>query len=605
MAVKLDRLLPILDWRQRITPDNLRADLMASVTNAAVALPQGVAFAIIAGLPPEFGLYASMVTAFVAAFFGSSMVMISGPTTALSAILFALLHDMAPPGTAVYVEFALLVTLLVGVFQLAAGFARLGSLVAFVSHSVITGFTAAAALLIAVSQIGVALGLQLEGGGTVFERLWRVFGALDGIEPVAALISGTTLLLVAVLQTRFRKLPGFLIALVAGSLLGYALDAGGRGIELIGTLPAVFPQFHLPEVTAGDIRLLAPGAAAIALVGLLEAISIGRSFALRRGERFDANQEILGQGLSNLVGGFFQCYAGSGSFTKSGVNAEAGARTPLATMFSCVILALILLLVAPLVAWIPTPAIAGLILYVAWRLIDIAEFRRVFRTSPPETLILMLTLAAGLLVKLDFSIYVGVIASFAVFIYKSSRPLLRVTAPTTGRGERRRFRNAELHNLVECPQILVIRLDGPLFFGSVEYIEHQFRLLERERPGQKHILFYLKGIGRLDLSGADFLRHEIRAARARGGSFRIALAMPLLDQLRRYHVVEELGEGNVYISKAEALEDAIAELDFEICAGCTKRIWQECSRLPGAELIATDADTNAGDEENASDAAPR
>ncbi|NVK42776.1 MAG: SulP family inorganic anion transporter [Oceanospirillaceae bacterium] len=588
MNSRLNRVLPVLNWRDRITPPNLRADLMASVTNAAVALPQGVAFAIIAGLPPEFGLYASMVTAFVAAFFGSSMVMISGPTTALSAILFALLHDQAEPGTAIYIEFALMVTLLVGVFQLAAGLARLGSLVAFVSHSVITGFTAAAALLIAVSQIGVALGLRLEEGGTVFERLWRVIAAVDGVEPVAALISLVTLAIVAVLQSRFRKLPGFLIALIAGTVLGWALDAEARGIDLIGTLPAVFPTWHVPQVEAGDIRLLAPGAAAIALVGLLEAISIGRAFALRRGERFDANQEILGQGLSNLVGGFFQCYVGSGSFTKSGVNAEAGARTPLATMLSCLLLALILLLVAPLVAWIPAPAIAGLILYVAWRLIDIAEFRRVFSTSPPETLILLLTLAAGLLVKLDFSIYVGVIASFAVFIYKSSRPRLQVTAPTTGRSDRRRFRNAQLHNLVECPQIRVVRLDGPLFFGSVEYIEQQFRLLEHERPEQKHILFYLKGIGRLDLSGADFLRHEIRAARARGGSFRIALALPLLEQLRRYHVVEELGEGNVYISKAEALEDAIAELDFDICAQCTKRIWLECSRLPGAELIATD-----------------
>ncbi|MFC6673981.1 SulP family inorganic anion transporter [Marinobacterium aestuariivivens] len=434
-------------------------------------------------------------------------------------------------------------------------------------------------------------------GGTVFDRLARVLAAIGDTEPLAAAIAGTTLLLVAVLQTRYRRLPGFLIALVAGSLLGWALDAGERGVGMIGTLPSVFPVFHLPDVSAGDVRVLAPGAAAIALVGLLEAISIGRAFALRRGERFDANQEIIGQGLSNLGGGFFQCYVGSGSFTKSGVNAEAGARTPLATMLSCILLALILLLVAPLVAYIPTPAIAGLILYVAWRLIDFREFGRVFRSSRPETMILLLTLTAGLLIKLDFSIYVGVIASFAVFIFNSSRAVLRATAPTPGRAGRRYFRNAERHNLTECPQMLVVRLDGPLFFGSVDYVEQQFRLLELTKPDQKHIVFYLKGMGTMDLAGADLLRHEIRAARARGGSFRIALALPLLEQLRRFHVVDELGEENIYISKAEALEDAIYGLDYGICAHCTKRIWLECENLPGAGLIASDREGVSEDAE--------
>lgn len=595
MADLIDRLLPPRRWVSQVNAETLRHDAFAGFSNAAIVIPQGVAFATIAGLPPEMGLYTAMITAAIAAFWGSSMVMISGPTTAISAVVFATLQDLAPAGTSRLVELALMITILVGLIQLVAGLARLGGLVSFVSHSVMTAFTAAAAVLIATSQLPGAFGVAVEGGGNVLERLHRLGTSLPETSLLSLAIAATTLGSLLLCERYARRLPGFLIALVIGALLCLALGGPAKGVAMVGEIPAAFPVFSPPTDALGDIGALIPGALAIALVGLLEAISIGRAFAVRRKEKFDANQEMIGQGLSNAVGGFFQCYAGSGSFTRSGVNAEAGARTPIAGILSSLFLAIILLLFSDLIRYIPVPAMAGLILYVAWRLIDFGELRRVVSTSRSETVILVLTLGAGLLVELDFAIYVGVIASFAVFIYQSSHPSIRVSAPVVSATGRRKFRNADLHGIPECPQIVAIRLDGPLYFGSVEHVEHEFEVMRRKRPGQKHVLLYLKGVGKIDLAGADFLIDAIRQIRAQGGTFHIiALFPPLLDSLRRFHVIEEIGEDHLHISKGEALAAAIPDIDHGICVTCTKRVFLECAALPGASGVDAEAGSAAG-----------
>lgn len=593
MATFATRILPAKGWIPTLNGQTIRQDAFAGFSNAAIVIPQGVAFATIAGLPPEMGLYTAMITALIAAFWGSSMVMISGPTTAISAVIFATLQDIALPGSSRFVELALMITILVGLIQLAAGLARLGGLVSFVSHSVMTAFTATAAVLIGVSQIPGSLGLIVEGGGNVLERIHRVVSHLEGVSGLSALIAGATLLSLILFQKLAPRLPGFLLALVVGALLCFALSGEERGIAMVGEIPAALPSFAPPAGAISDITSLIPGAMAIALVGLLEAISIGRSFALRRREKFDANQEMIGQGLSNAVGGLFQCYAGSGSFTRSGVNAEAGAKTPLAAILSSAFLAVVLILFSDLIRYIPVPAMSGLILYVAWRLIDFAEIKRVLQTSRAETLILVATLLAGLFIELDFAIYVGVIASFSVFIYESSHPSIRVSAPVVTATGRRKFRNADMHGIPECPQIVTIRLDGPLYFGSVEHVEREFELMRRSRPDQKHVIFYLKGVGKIDLAGADFLISAIRDVRASGGSFHIvALFPPLLESLRRFHVIEEIGEDHLHISKGEALAAALLEINSAVCAGCVKRIFTECSAMPGAVSEKTNASSD-------------
>jgi len=412
------------------------------------------------------------------------------------------------------------------------------------------------------------------------ERLIQLAEHFTQINGFAFVIAVSTLMSAIILQKLVPRLPGFLFALIAGSLLAWALDAANNGVSMVGALPPLALTFSPPTSVLRDIGTLAPGAAAIALVGLLEAISIGRAFAVRRKEQFDANQEMIGQGLSNVVGGFFQCYAGSGSFTRSGLNAAVGAVTPLSGIFASLFLGLTLLFIAPLVAYIPTPAMAGLILFVAWKLIDVKEITHIVVSKSPETVILLLTLGAGLLIELDFAIYVGVIASLCVFIYESAYPELPITAPVVSPSGARKFRDVEAHDMDQCPQLVTFRLDGPLYFGSVEHIERKIKKMRRDKPKQIHMILYLKGVGKIDLAGADLLIDTIREVKSKGGSFRIvALFPPLINSLRKLHVIDELGEDHLFSSKGEAVSDATNDLNRTICKVCLKDVFLECDSI--------------------------
>ncbi|TNF22588.1 MAG: SulP family inorganic anion transporter [Rhodobacteraceae bacterium] len=574
-------LTPLRPWMARMSPATLRADALAGLTNAAIFLPQGVAFAIIAGLPPHYGLYTAMITTAIAAIWGSSSVMVSGPTTAISAVLFTSISAQATPGTETYIALALAVTVMVGLVQLAAGLARLGGLIAFISHSVIVGFTAAAAILIGVSQLGGALGIEVAGGGGIFERLSRLLAAIGGTHPTALAIAAVTLASILVIQRIDRRIPAYIVALVAGSATGWALDAQAQGIAMFAELPAVIPSFLVPDVGASQIVALLPAAATIAFVGLLEAISIGRSFAVRRGERFDPNQEIVGQGLSNTIGGFFQCYAGSGSFTRSGLNAESGARTPMAAVLAAIFLLVLLLILAPLVRYIPVPAISSIILYVAWRLVNFAEIRHILR-SKAETAILAATLLTGILTHLELAIVAGVIASLVRFLYDSARPFVGVGAPTYVDGHRC-FRNADTFNLPQCPQLRMMRMHGPVFFASVDAVETALRRMDRAHPDQTTQILELKGTETVDMAGADFLISEIRRARRRGGDFHIIATYPgLLRRLARMGVIDVLGADHLHANKTRAIAMGVPSLRDDICQRCRARVFFECSQRPGA-----------------------
>lgn len=572
-------------WFKKVDRCTLGADALAGLTNAAIVLPQGVAFAVVAGLPPEYGLYTAMITPVIAAIWGSSTILVSGPTTAISAVVFATLSDLAEPGTSDFVTMALTLTIVAGLFQIVAGLFRLGGLVTFVSHSVIVGFTAAAALLIAASQLAGALGLTVERGGGVIERLARVAEAAPEANLKAAAIALITLLVIPLAQRLGPKVPAYLIALAVGSLAGLALGAEEAGIAMFAPLPSILPTFAPPAATPSTIIAVLPGAASIALVGLLESLSIGRSFALRRREAYDSNQEIIGQGLSNTIGGFFQAYAGAGSFTRSALNAETGARTPLAAILAAGFLLAMLFVVAPLVDRIPVPAMAGIILFVAYRLIDRREIRHILNSSRSETLILLLTFLAGIVIDLEASIFVGLVTSLAVFLHRSAHPFVSVLAPAILNG-RRQLRGAVLNDLPQCPDILILRIDGPCFFASVEHLESRFRRIEQRFPQSRSKILQLKGIGRLDLSGADFLVVEIGRARRAGGDFRLVAGhFELVRELERLHVIDVLGRDNLHPTKGEAIAAAVAAVPDDICRSCTARVFVECAERPSPDDV--------------------
>ena len=578
-GLSMRQVFPFLAWRHMLTKENLKADAFAGLTGATIVLPQAVAFAAIAGLPPEYGFYTAMVTPIIAALFGSSWHVISGPTTAISALVFGALSGSFEPGSTEFIQAAITLTLLVGVFQLALGLARLGALVDFVSHSVMVGFMAGAASLVGLSQLDNALGIDLPRPDKVVEFFSQLIEKAPSADWRSLLIAAISLFVGVVCKKYFPRWPNYLFALFVGSVVSISLEGAQNDVKHIGAIPDVIPGLSAPLFSIEVLGDLAPAAFAIALVGLLEAVSIARAVAIKSGQDLDGNQEFIGQGLSNTVGSFFQCYAASGSFTRSGVNYEAGAKTPMAAILAAGFLFLILLFVAPLFAYVPIPSMAGVIILVAWKLIDFKELWHIIETSRAETAIAIITFVSTLFINLEFAIYIGVMLSFLIFLNKSAHPYLIIISPDPNT-KHKMFRAADTNNLVECPQLVFARLEGPFYFGSVEHIRRKFREIERKHAKQKHMLFMVKGVGEIDLPAAELLIEEARRRKRRGGTFHVqAKAVSSIQRLDRFHVSEALSTEHVHTSKGDAIAEIIPTLDQSICGTCTARIFNECPGL--------------------------
>jgi SulP family sulfate permease len=576
------RAMPFRAWRPEVTKRNFRSDLVAGLTGAIIVLPQGVAFAMIAGLPPQYGLYTAIVPAIIAALFGSSHHLVSGPTTAISIVLFTTISPHTPPGSATYIEMVLTLTFLAGLFQFALGLARLGALINFVSHSVVVGFTAGAAVLIGTSQMSNLLGVP-GSKRHAFIHVWiDLLPNIPHSSLRAIAIGVLTLAVALLLRTAAPKLPGMLIAMIAGSVLSLALHGAEHGVRLVGSLPARLPPFSLPDLSTANIRDLAPPALAVAMLGLAEAVSIARAVATRSLQRIDSNQEFIGQGLSNIIGSFFSSYASSGSFTRTGVNYDAGARTPLSAVVAALALALILLLIAPLTAYLPIPAMAGILLLVAWNLVDFHHIRTIIRTSRQEAAVLAITFLATLLVELEFAIYVGVMLSLLLYLNRTSHPGF-VTLAAEHEGTQQRFVNIERRDIPECPQLKILRVDGSLFFGAVNHFAEELSAITRRSPEQAHILIVGGGINFIDVAGAETLANEARRLHREGRKLYLcSLKGEVVETLHRGGYAERIGEENILGSKKAAIRKLVPRLDPERCRACLLRVFDECSMMPGA-----------------------
>ena len=579
---------PFLIWWPQVTKETLRADGLAGLTGAIVVLPQGIAFASIAGMPPEYGLYAAMVPAILAALFGSSPQLVSGPTTAASIVLFSSLSALALPGTAEYVTLALTLTFMVGFIELALGLARLGLLVNFVSHSVIVGFTAGAAILIAFNQVENFLGLEPLGPGLeeghVLERLWDNVLRIRDINPLALAVGAITLASGLASRKWLPRMPYMLTAMLVGTAVSALINTlvpedGMWGlVPTVGHIPATLPPLSAPDFSLSTIKDLAPAAFAVSLFALAEAVSISRALAAKSGHYIDGNQEFIGQGISNIVGSFVSSYVATGSFNRSAVNYEAGARTPLSAIIAGGLLIPVVVLVAPALAFLPDAAMAGILFLIAWGLIDFHHIRRITRASKAEAVVLWVTFAATLFLELEFAIILGVMLSLGVFLRQASRPRVQVRTPDP-RLPKHRFNTDP--DLPECPQMKMIRIDGAIFFGAVNYVAERLRIIARRSPQQKHLVILARSINFVDVAGAELLAREARHRRAMGGGLYFhQMKDGAKEPLREGGYMEEIGEDNLFESKGEAIAEVFNRLDRNICQRCEKRIFSECQSLP-------------------------
>jgi len=570
------RFLPFLVWWPLVGRDSIRADLLAGLTGAVIVLPQGVAFAMIAGLPPEYGLYTAMVTPIVAALFGSSLHLISGPTTAISIVVFSAISHHADPGTAEFISLTLTLTFLAGIYQLAFGLMRLGTLVNFVSHSVVIAFTAGAAILIMTSQLKHVLGIYVPKGESFLHTWVDIVNQIGHINYYVLTVALSTLIF-ALLSKRFLpRLPYMLLAMIFGSLVSLLLNAEAHGIKLVGEMPAHLPPLSMPDFSIATIRQLAPEALAVALLGLIEAVSIARSVATQSQQNINGNQEFIGQGLSNMVGSFFSSYAGSGSFTRSGINYQTGAKTPLSAIFAALFLALTILLIAPLTAYLPIAAMGGIILLVGYSLIDFHHIKGIIKASYAETSVLVVTFLATLFLELEFAIYAGILLSLVFYLNQTARPKIVTLAPDPEE-RRRHLANLERKALSECPQLKIIRLDGSLFFGAVNYVSTKLHRMKENEPTLSHLLIVADAINFIDVAGAEMLVQESKYWKTQGGSLYLCgLKMEAENFLRSGGYLEEIGEHNLFSLKKEAIAEIFKQLDHPFCQTCEQRIFREC-----------------------------
>lgn len=554
-------------WVNEVDRRTLRGELQSAAVGALVVLPQGIAFASLAGVPPSWGLYTSIVPCIVAALAGSARTMVSGPTNATSLALAAMLAPLAAVHTPAYLQLVLAVTFTVGMLQILLGGLRLGSLTDFISPSVMLGFTSGAAMLIA----------------------WHAME--DVVVAWPALFVGAVTLALAVLTKRwFGRGQNMLLALVAGSLLAAGLTWAGIESEHVGRLPKALPQMHAPQLTAHDLRRIGSVAFALAIISLGQTMAIAKTMAARRGDLFDPNRECLGQGLSNVAGSFTSCFVSCGSLNRSVVSEDSGARTPLAAVMSGLLVLVLLLVAAPVLAWIPISAIAGLLLLVAWSLLDRAHWQRVLRLDRAEAAIAAGTFVATLTVSLEVAILGGVIASLVTYLYRSARPPLRTlgfVAPPGGAGKRSlvAIDEAPAGALPECPQLKMLRVEGPVYFGAVAHVAERLHALRSAPDPQRHLLVAAPAMSSIDLAGADLWEAERMRRLAMGGDLYFHRPrQPVAELWRRSGFVDRLGADHLFDSKPQAIASIVPRLDEAICARCTARIFEECARRPGAPV---------------------
>jgi Sulfate permease and related transporters (MFS superfamily) len=577
------RLLPLLSWWPQVTRRTLKADLWAGLTGAVIVLPQCVAFADIAGLPTEYGLYAAMVPVIIAALFGSSHHLVSGPTTTVSLLVFVTLAHFAAPYSPEYIRLALTLALLAGVMKLALGLARFGAIVNFVSFSVITGYMAGAAVLIATSQLGAVTGLDLPRGGLFLHAWEHLAGHLGSVNPYSLGIGLGTMAFALVIRYLAPKAPGMLLAMIFGGVLCAATGAREHGVALLGALASSLPPLSAPSLDLDSVRRLVPGAVAVAMLGLAEAVSIARAVAVRSQQMIDNSQEFVGQGLSNILGSFFSAYPTSGSFTRTGLNFESGAKTPLAAVFSALMLAGIVLLIAPLTAYLPVAAMGGVILLVAANLVDVKGIRHILRTDRSEVAVLAATFLATLFVQMEFAIFCGVLLSLLLYLKRTSHPSFIVLAPDPS-NLRRPLVNVRRKDVPECPQLKILRLDGSIFFGAVTHISEELHRIMDAFPEQCHILIVGGGINFIDASGCHMLFNEALSLKLSGRDmFFCSLKTEVLEVLKRGMCLQRLGGEHIFESESLAIAHMVPRLDPERCACCHARVFRECERMPGGE----------------------
>lgn len=575
----LNRLLPFLDWLKDYGPSMFRRDAVAGITVAVVLVPQAMAYAMLAGLPPVYGLYAASVAPWIGALWGSLRQLATGPIAIMSLLVLTSLTPFAEPGSSRFIELAILLSLLVGILYLGIGLFRLGILMAFISHSAVKGFTSAAALIITATQLPHFLGISLGHHESVVFMAVELVKHLPELHLPTLGIGAVAFVLIYGLKRVKNTLPAGLIALVVTTLAVVFLGLDKSGVAVVGQSPSGLPSFRLPQVDPDLVSDLLGPAIVIALVSFAETYSVGKAISGETKQKLDVDQEFIGQGLANLVGAFFQSYPVSGSFSRSAINFSAGAKTGIASTISSFGVIIALLFLTPLLTHIPKAALAALVISAVLLLFHPREVFALWRMNRHDGIVAVTVFVLALLTKPDYALLIGVVASLMFFLWKTMHPrIVRVSRDP----ELKMFVNADALDKPSCPQMLQLRSDNSIYFANAEYtVEHILERLDEQETPVRYLLLDFQAMGFIDVTGVDELRTLLEEVRSRGMDMALMeVHQPVMAVLQSTGFLQALQPDHVLQKRGDAIGFLFQQLDHGYCRKtCPHRLFIECATV--------------------------
>jgi SulP family sulfate permease len=575
MKRNLSQLLPILEWGRNYSRETLSSDLLAAVIVTIMLIPQSLAYALLAGLPAQVGLYASILPLVAYGIFGSSRTLSVGPVAVVSLMTAASVGQIAQSGSVDYLQAAMLLALMSGGFLFLMGVLRMGFLANFLSHPVIAGFITASGILIAFSQFKHILGIEAHGENllVLIQSLLENISDTNlatlaiGVPVVLFLFwvrSGLAKVLRAVGLSPYAanlvSKTGPVIGVLVSSYVAYRFQLSEQGVALVGQVPVGLPALSIPDVSNPAWRQLLVSAIFISIIGFVESVSVGHTLAAKRRQRISPDQELIGLGAANIASSFSGGYPVTGGFARSVVNFDAGAQTPAAGMMTAVGIALAALYLTPLLAWLPNATLAATIIVAVLSLIDLSILKRTWVYAKSDFVAVATTIVVTLTLGVEIGVACGVLASLALHLFKTSKPHIAVVGEVPGTEH---YRNVNRHKVITHPSILSIRIDESLYFANATYIEdHIYELLE-EKPAVKHVILMCTAVNEIDLSALEVLESINQRLLQSGIQLHLSeVKGPVMDVLERTNFIAELG-GQVWLSQHQAeqhiLQNSVAQ----------------------------------------------
>ena len=554
------KYIPLIGTIGNYKKEYFSKDLIAALTVAVVVIPQSMAYALIAGVNPVYGLYTAIVSTILASAFGSSNHIIAGPTNAIALLVAGSLGKYTGQDNVYQMLF--LMTFMVGVLQILFGVIKLGKVINFVSHSVVIGFTAGAGVLIGLGQLSTLLSISIKNSAhmSTMQKFYYVMTHLSETNLYALGLGVMTMAIIIICKKINKKLPGALIGIVIPIIFIVIFSLDQKGVKLTGFIPSSLPPFKMIQFDFTVMQDLFGGAIAIAIIGLVEAIAIAKSIATTSRQKIDANQEFIAQGIANAGASFFQCFAGSGSFTRSAINYQSGAVTRIAGMLSGVIVALVLLFFAPFAQYIPNPCLAGVILVIAYNMVDKKEIAHIVKAGKfkSDSLAMWATCIATILMPhLDVAIYTGIVLSIALYLKDTNKAPMKLLVPSQGKNGQ--ILEKEIRSIKEKQDILIVQLEGNLFFGSAEDLQAK---LDDLVDKSKVFILRMKYVATIDLTALGALKVFIRTVKESGGTIIFSGVKSEFNSLLiNSHVTSDVGEDNVFMSENEIFASSTNALE--------------------------------------------